>query len=177
MLARFLLALGFAPLATVFAQSSLSTDSTPSNLQYVGLDGPQVPLASASTPPVGSAGWQWWYFDYVSNTDRSSIQVVYYSGFGFGPLLGPTVDFYVQVSGTFPNGTSYGSFFAPASGPGIVTDSQVYASNGVWPGLGGWTATTGKSGEVTYVVTFATATANGTLTLNQEGTPHYPCAE
>ncbi|KAG8866433.1 hypothetical protein FRB98_004744, partial [Tulasnella sp. 332] len=140
-----ILSLIFLFLSTVFGLSIPSLTS---------IDGVHVPLASANASITDP--WQWWYFDLVSDTDLSSIQVVYYSGYGFGPII--NYPYYVQLSGTYPNGTAWGSFFMVATDVATVTTSTslpLEASNGVWPGIGGWASSGILPNQAKYVATWA----------------------
>lgn len=158
----------FLPFAAVLARASTRS--------LKDLDGPIVPLAPAKLPVKGA--WQLWYFDFVSASDDTSLQVAFYSGFPFGPLLGKDVPYYVQVSGTFSNGTPW-DFYAPTTGLGQVSHSKSgpsYGTQGAWPGVGGWSAS-GNDDSPSWLVTFDTGPGGvaGNLTLNQVAPPHYPC--
>ncbi|KAG8871704.1 hypothetical protein FRB97_008382 [Tulasnella sp. 331] len=140
------------------------------------IDGVHVPLASANATVTDP--FQWWYFDLLSDTDLSSIQVVYYSGYGFGPIINHP--YYVQLSGTFPNGTAWEDIFVPATDLATVTKSAslpLEASNGVWPGAGGWTSSGKIADQAKYIATFTGAAfdISGNLTLQQTAPSHYPC--
>ncbi|KAG8872086.1 hypothetical protein FRB97_008053 [Tulasnella sp. 331] len=157
----------FPSLSLVYGLTIPSPISTP-------IDGAHVPLASANAAITDP--WQWWYFDLVSDTDLSSLQVVYFSGYGFGPII-PDQPYYAQLSGTFPNGTAFGSFWGVATDVGKVKNSpflSLEGSNGVWPGIGGWTST-GIADHATYVATFTTPDISGQMTLLQTAPSHYPC--
>lgn len=115
----------------------------------------------------------------VSTENAAAIQAVYYSAYGFGPFAGPTNPFYVQLSGTFPNGTAWGDFVAPTTGLGTVMDVPSLATegtDGVWPGVGGWNAT-GVTGAASYAVTFNLPDITGQLNLKQIAPSRYPCNE
>lgn len=165
----------FALTLAVSLVTSVLARPRPTSRSLTGLDGPLVPLARKSQPADGP--WQLWYFEAVSATDKSSIQVVYYSGFAFGPLLGPDVPYYVQLSGTFANGTAWGSYMGAATTLGKVTPASTgFGSNGVWPGVGGWTSG-GSANTVMYEATFNTGPGGvvGNLTMAQTAPAHYAC--
>ncbi|EIN14703.1 hypothetical protein PUNSTDRAFT_140930 [Punctularia strigosozonata HHB-11173 SS5] len=132
------------------------------------IDAPHVPLAKLQTTVQDP--WQWWYFDLLSN-EGTALQIVYFSGYGFGPLS--PVPFYIQVSATLPNGTSLVTL-GLASGYGSVSQSVGDYSNGAWPGLGGWNSTASQ-----YTVRFEDGLGyvSGNLTLDMTTPPHYPCDE
>ncbi|KAG9007990.1 hypothetical protein FRB94_008315 [Tulasnella sp. JGI-2019a] len=145
---------------------------------YTPLDGPHVPLATSATSYTNP--WQWWYFDIVSDTDKSSLQVVYFSGYGFGPIV--QSPYYVQLSGTYPNGTAWGSYFGLSTTVGTVTNSPsplIEGMKGQWPGVGSWSSS-GITGFAKYVANwngmFNGYTAiSGSLNLQQTAPSHYPC--
>lgn len=172
-----LLALRFAALTGLCASPAPSSQP-----KYLSVDGTHVTLATPSTPTNGA--WQWWYFDFVSDTDDSCVQVVFYSGYAFGTLLGPGLDYYVQVSGTYANGTMWESFSVPSSSGTVTTSSDVYyASEGSWPGVGGWKVS-GTPDAPVYTVSFDLPavpgefqSVSGELILHPTAAPHYPCPE
>ncbi|EIN14706.1 hypothetical protein PUNSTDRAFT_41835 [Punctularia strigosozonata HHB-11173 SS5] len=130
------------------------------------LDGPHVPLATANS--TAEDPFQWWYFDLVADSG-SALEVVYYSGYGFGNFV--PVPYYLQITSTVPNGTHFGQF-AVSPGSATVEHSTGAFSNGIWPSLGGWNST--RRG---YVVTFQNTdgTVSGNLTLDAVAPAHYPC--
>lgn len=111
----------------------------------------------------------------VSASNGASIQAVYYSAYGFGPNASPS-PFYVQLTGTFPNGTIW-DFLAQTTGLGTVADvpSLLFeGTNGVWPGVGGWNAT-GVTEFASYTATFDLPGITGNLVLKQTAPSRYPC--
>lgn len=139
------------------------------------LDGPHVPLATANSTVLDP--FQWWYFDIVPSTGPLALQVVFYSGLGFGPLV-PNSTFYAQITYTLPNGTSVDTF-AAATAPANVTQAEEGEggefgfANGTWPGIGGFSGT-----ETGYTVVFedGEGVVSGNLTLESVAPAHYPCS-
>ncbi|KDQ15380.1 hypothetical protein BOTBODRAFT_31700 [Botryobasidium botryosum FD-172 SS1] len=135
------------------------------------LDGPHVPLATANT--TATSPWAWWYFDAVATPPAvGSLQVVYYSGYGFGQIY-PT-PWYLTVNGNFENGTAF-SFHSQPTGNSVVRSGED-GSDGTWPGSGTWTSS-GVDGTGEYDLTFGSEAAGvyGTLKLKSRSPPHYPC--
>lgn len=170
-----MLTLFFTLYASCILANLAAVSARPASRSLRNIDEALVPLAPAD--PRDDAPWQLWYFDIVSDSDQSSLQVAFYSGFPFSPILGRKYPYYVQLSGTFGNGTAWGSYYAPTSGLGRVYHSgPTWGSAGDWPGIGGWVAS-GEDSSASYIITFDTGRGGivGELMLDQIAPPHYPC--
>ncbi|KDQ15381.1 hypothetical protein BOTBODRAFT_31702 [Botryobasidium botryosum FD-172 SS1] len=135
------------------------------------LDGPHVPLATANT--TAGSPWTWWYFDAVAAPPSvSSLQIVYYSGYAFGPIF--PAPWVLTVNGNFKNGTAF-SLDAQATS-NQVSRSGEDGSDGNWPESGSWISSV-KHGTGEYKVEFGSKSAGvyGTLKLKSRTPSHYPC--
>lgn len=171
---------------TVTARLSITPPeiaSGPSNVLWnsaaFGLDAPKV-------SPINSTTYDWWYFDVVSNTDRSrncsttsgltALTIVFYSA---GPQGFPATSRFIdqgftsanlfQIRASFVNGTTYGA---------IVNATQAYflpLGNGVTSIFDGAEAGTASfSGTLdmsTYILNFDAPAfgLNGSIVFNSVG--------
>ncbi|KAL8334438.1 hypothetical protein RB598_008945 [Gaeumannomyces tritici] len=133
-----------------------------------GLDGVKVRDANATA-------YDWWYFDAVGEDTASSVAVVFYNK---GPLgfLGPTdlgSSVAVQVSGTFPNGTLFDTWFPAAGGAVVVSAGQASSGAYLAPGNTTWAA---RSDASEYVIGLDNDVYKGTISFRSIALPHYPCS-
>lgn len=159
----------FTPLLAAYAQS---TTPTPPHAESTNVTVP-------SLDPRLTMPWSYFYFDSMSDTDQSTLQVTWLSGFPFGPFV-PFLDLtqpdYFQVTGIFPNGTAFLRVIAATTAPGSVVSTTMpfNGKNGIWPGIGGWNAS-GSDGAATWVTDFSTPSIKGHITLQQSGPSRYSC--
>ncbi|KAL8397926.1 hypothetical protein RB594_004584 [Gaeumannomyces avenae] len=134
-----------------------------------GLDGVKVRDANATA-------YDWWCFDAVGEDAASSVAVVFCDE---GPLgfLGPTdlgSSVAVQISGTFPNGTLFDTWFPTAGGAAVVSAGQASSAPTLAPatppGLRGWTRQSTSSASTT------TCIRGLSLSTRYIAPPHYPCS-
>ncbi|KAH8888945.1 hypothetical protein GQ53DRAFT_723713 [Thozetella sp. PMI_491] len=121
---------------------------------------------------ANTSSYDYWWFDLVSTSDKSAVNIVFYNAGDIGnaqPLA-------VEVSGVFANGTSY---FSQILSPGGSTISN--GPDGIsawWNGTGaGFQGTSLNAGQVQYNVTFDSPGLGvvGTIQLNSRAPAHYPC--
>ncbi|KAJ7693085.1 hypothetical protein B0H17DRAFT_1060712 [Mycena rosella] len=101
-----------------------------------GLDAPKI-------HPVNSSAFDWWYFDVVASDPNSlaSVVAIFYTttanAFPFFPPSDSVT--FVQITGTFENGTTFGTI---VNADGATVRSDDNASSGDWHNSGfSWTHT------------------------------------
>ena len=84
--------------STVSTQQSIVQTISGNN----SFDGPKI-------HPINGSVFEWWYFDAVSNDQKSYVSVVFYTTTGNGfPFIGNTTQVLsVEVTGNFPNGSTF----------------------------------------------------------------------
>ncbi|KAH8886081.1 hypothetical protein GQ53DRAFT_828449 [Thozetella sp. PMI_491] len=128
-------------------------------------------------PGVGNQAVEWWWFQALApevNGIVPSVEVIFYEGFAFTRApADPTYRF--DVSGVFPNGTSFFISTPVAQKPSIVTAGEAVV--GTWGGLGSF-ALSGHRQNL--VITFSDINngLTGTIAFQNGGTAaHGPCQE
>ncbi|KAF7323457.1 hypothetical protein HMN09_00126700 [Mycena chlorophos] len=128
---------------------------------------------------VTNTSWDWWYFDVVSLNpeDRSSFTVVFYTAsYNALPTFLPASDAatWVQIIGSYPNGTLWGSTDTIDTNGATVTIGQDF-TEGVWADSGfSWT---GSSSEYLISIDSPALGVKGTMSLNAIAPSHLPCGE
>ncbi|KAF7323312.1 hypothetical protein HMN09_00112000 [Mycena chlorophos] len=128
---------------------------------------------------VTNTSWDWWYFDVVSLNpdDRSSFTVVFYAAsYNALPTFLPASDAatWVQIIGSYPNGTLWGSTDTIDTNGATVTIGQDF-TEGVWADSGfSWT---GSSSEYLISIDSPALGVKGTMSLNAIAPSHLPCGE
>ncbi|KAL4735274.1 hypothetical protein BDV11DRAFT_174017 [Aspergillus similis] len=145
----------------------------PSNGQFLscasGFDGPKVQSVNETT-------YDWWYFDSINPNGNSSLAVVFFleapkSGFVSTSNLS-SLDF-VQISGSFPNGTLFSEFILADD---AIISTQGDGANGNREGSGfSWSGAPDLSRYVVSIDSVKTG-INGTFSLRSTAPPHYPCS-
>ncbi|RAK80157.1 uncharacterized protein BO72DRAFT_503028 [Aspergillus fijiensis CBS 313.89] len=133
-------------------------------------DSPKVQTVNATT-------YDWWYFDAIGSDGVSSLAVVFFleanrSGFSVTENF-TNVDF-VQISGTFANGTTFADFLFADEAALVATMGD--GSSGRWPGTGASWA--GSPDLSDYFVTLEASHLGfeGTFSMHSVAPPHYPCS-
>lgn len=124
-------------------------------------DGPKISA-------VNSTAFDWWYFDAVSREGNQQITVIFFRAALEVNGKVPSTD-YVEVTVTFPNGTSHDSFFFGTSSS-VTTDGE--GATGIWNGTG--CSFSGTPDLSQYTVTIKNEVFNGTLVLDSIAPAHYP---
>ncbi|XHG02289.1 hypothetical protein AWENTII_005646 [Aspergillus wentii] len=134
-----------------------------------GFDSPKVRAGNASS-------YDWWYFDAIGTDGVSSLAVTYFveaRQSGFTVTENFTNQDFVQISGTFPNGTAFSDFlFADNAMVSAMGDG----SSGLWNGTGASWA--GSPDLSNYLITLAGSHRGyeGTFSMHSVAPPHYPCS-
>lgn len=94
-----------------------------------GFDSPKVQAGNASS-------YDWWYFDAIGTDGVSSLAVAYFveaNKTGFSVTENFTNQDFVQISGTFPNGTTFADFLFADN---AIVSAMGDGSSGLWNGTG-----------------------------------------
>ncbi|KAI9816472.1 MAG: hypothetical protein M1827_001604 [Pycnora praestabilis] len=132
-----------------------------------GLDGPKI-------HPVNDTSFDWWYFDTVSEDQKTSVVVSFFTSTSDAFFaLGDEPDVVsVDLWVSFPNGTIY-TPFVNATEAVVVTVGD--GTTGYWEGTGmSWTSTP----DLSYYVVNVNAPnlgIYGSLVLQSIAPAHYPC--
>ncbi|KAF2993485.1 hypothetical protein E8E14_001883 [Neopestalotiopsis sp. 37M] len=116
--------------------------------------------------------YDYWWFDLVSTSDKSAVNIVFYNAGDIGnaqPLA-------VEVSGVFANGTRY--FNQVLSPDGATISNGPDGISAWWNGTGaGFQGTSLEAENAQYNVTFDSPELGvfGTIQLNSRAPAHYPC--
>ncbi|KAJ5350645.1 hypothetical protein N7541_008372 [Penicillium brevicompactum] len=140
-------------------------------------DSPKVQGSNASS-------YDWWYFDAIGTDGLSSLAVAFFieaNQSGFSVTENFTNMDFIQISGTFPNGTGFSDFLFADN---AIVSTNGDGSNGLWNGTGiSWA---GSPDLHNYVLTIDAEDLGykGSFSLNssadpqilQIAPPHYPCS-
>ncbi|KAK2848559.1 hypothetical protein FQN49_005602 [Arthroderma sp. PD_2] len=143
----------------------------PSKVQFIS------GVADFDSPKLGSVNltvYDWWYFDAVSDDQKSSITVVFFTSSSVAfPFLLPNIGILpVYIWASFPNGT-VSTHIAHAQKAVIETSRLGYA--GIYSPIGmGWQ---GSADLSRYRVSLNDKILGirGTLDIKSVAPPHYPC--
>ncbi|OGM42805.1 hypothetical protein ABOM_008984 [Aspergillus bombycis] len=132
-------------------------------------DSPKVQAVNAST-------YDWWYFDAIGTDGVSSLAVVFFleankSGFTVTENF-TNLDF-VQISGTFPNGTGFSEFLFADS---AIVSTMGDGSSGLWNGTGVSWAGTPELSDYFLTIDASHLGFKGTFSMHSVAPPHYPCS-
>ena len=138
----------------------------------------------------------WWYFDAIGTDGVSSLAVVYFveaSKSGFTVTENLTTQDFVQISGTFPNGTTFSDFlFADNAIVSTVGDG----SSALWNGTGASWAGSPDLSDILIMLDASHLGYEGTFSMQpvscswshhsirdktlicpmHAAPPHYPCS-
>ncbi|OJJ54899.1 hypothetical protein ASPSYDRAFT_49051 [Aspergillus sydowii CBS 593.65] len=133
-----------------------------------GFDSPKVQAGNASS-------YDWWYFDAIGTDGVSSLAVAYFveaNKTGFAVTENFTNQDFVQISGTFPNGTTFADFLYADN---AIVSAMGDGSSGLWNGTGASWA--GSPDLSDYLITLDANHLGygGTLSMHSVAPPHYPC--
>jgi len=122
-----------------------------------GLDAPKV-------LPINDTTIDWWYFDAVGNDGISSLVVVFFLRGADSGFPGPSYDGvpWIQVTGTYPNGTS---FLLNFIGDEAIVSSSGQGANGIWGGENHNVSFTGTPDLSEYQVEFHTEAISGMFNI------------
>lgn len=134
-----------------------------------------VPTSSSDSPfdgpkigAVNSTAFDWWYFDAVSHQGDSQITIVFYRAAGLFDDPVPSVN-YIEVTITFPNGTSFDTFFFGTTSE-VTTNGE--GASGNWDGTGA--SFEGKADLSKYTIQIQNDVVMGHLTIESIAPAHYP---
>ncbi|KAL3434763.1 hypothetical protein BDV09DRAFT_195463 [Aspergillus tetrazonus] len=136
-----------------------------------GFDSPKVRAGNASA-------YDWWYFDAIGTDGVSSLAVVYFveaSESGFTVTENFTTQDFVQISGTFPNGTTFSDFLFAEN---AIVSTMGDGSSGLWDGMGASWAGSPDLSDYLIMLDASHLGYEGTFSMHSVScpSPHYPCS-
>ncbi|KAL4893656.1 hypothetical protein BDV59DRAFT_207480 [Aspergillus ambiguus] len=125
---------------------------------------------------VNASSYDWWYFDAIGADGLSSLAVVFFieaNRSGFAVTENFTNMDFIQISGTFPNGTGFSDFLFADN---AIVSTNGDGSSGLWNGTGfSWA---GSPDLHDYVLTIDAENLGykGSFSMHSIAPPHYPCS-
>ncbi|KAH7029834.1 uncharacterized protein B0I36DRAFT_245904 [Microdochium trichocladiopsis] len=134
-----------------------------------GFDAPKV-------LPVNDTTIDWWYFDAVADDGISSLVVVFFLRGSNAGFPGPSYEGvpWVQVTGTYPNGTTFLLNFV---GNEAIVSTSGQGASGIWGGEHHNISFTGTPDLSEYQIELKTDAISGVFHVRSTAPPHYPCSQ
>ncbi|RAK85133.1 hypothetical protein BO79DRAFT_156688 [Aspergillus costaricaensis CBS 115574] len=125
---------------------------------------------------INASSYDWWYFDAIGTDGVSSLAVVFFveaNRSGFTVTENFTNMDFIQISGTFPNGTVFSDFLFADN---AIVSTNGDGSSGLWNNTGiSWA---GSPDLQYYVLTLDAEDLGykGSFSMHSIAPPHYPCS-